>query len=161
MAREGTKAHQLSLQSGELPMASSAAIGGIAQALRQLRESAAVADLGGQPAAEPSAPLGGGGMQFAVADVEWWRSPWPSHPLLQGVMHRLPTSTGEEDDDEDDDEEGLATASSGPPTRSVRRRRMPAQTRMTPSPTVRLAREAATAAAAMAPRASKNSSRGS
>ena len=37
-----------------------------------------------------SAPFASGGMQFAVADVEWWRSPWPSHPLLQGVMHRLP-----------------------------------------------------------------------
>jgi len=25
-----------------------------------------------------------------VADVEWWRSPWPTHPLLQGFMRRLP-----------------------------------------------------------------------
>lgn len=115
MAREGTKAHQLSLQSGELPMASSAAIGCIAEALRQLRASTAAYELGGElapPRTLPqSAPFASGGMQFAVADVEWWRSPWPSHPLLQGVMHRLPTSTGEEDDDEDDDEEGLATAS--------------------------------------------------
>ena len=35
MAREGTKAHQLSLASGEIPMASVAAISCIAQALHQ------------------------------------------------------------------------------------------------------------------------------
>ena len=111
MAREGTKAHQLSLQSGELPMASSAAIGCIAEALRQLRASTAAVELGGEPhfASTPaserlSTPFGSGGMQFAVADVEWWRSPWPSHPLLQGVMHRLPTrSDGDDDDDADAD----------------------------------------------------------
>ena len=111
MAREGTKAHQLSLQSGELPMASSAAIGCIAEALRQLRASTAAVELGGEPhfASTPaserlSTPFGSGGMQFAVADVEWWRSPWPSHPLLQGVMHRLPMrSDGDDDDDADAD----------------------------------------------------------
>merc|ERR1711938_139115 len=38
MAREGTKAHQLSLESGELPMASTAALSCIAEALRQLQQ---------------------------------------------------------------------------------------------------------------------------
>ena len=42
-------------------------------------------------------------MQFAVADVEWWRSPWPSHPLLQGVMHRLPPSPSAPEDGESDE----------------------------------------------------------
>ncbi|KAL3928627.1 MAG: hypothetical protein SGPRY_002309 [Prymnesium sp.] len=90
MAREGTKAHQLSLLSGELPMASSAAISCIAEALRRLQGDPALAraaslNLSSQPGAH--------GLQFAVADMEWWRSPWPSHPLLQGVMHRLPPAT--------------------------------------------------------------------
>jgi acyl carrier protein/NAD(P)-dependent dehydrogenase (short-subunit alcohol dehydrogenase family) len=130
MAREGTKAHQLSLQSGELPMASSAAIACVAEALRQLRARIGSEELGGERpnAADDAAgaPLGGGGMQFAVADVEWWRSPWPSHPLLQGVMHRLPPpppppppqeeaggtgARGHEDEDEGEDEEvGSATS---------------------------------------------------
>ncbi|KAL1526376.1 hypothetical protein AB1Y20_015089 [Prymnesium parvum] len=81
MAREGTKAHQLSLLSGELPMASSAAVSCIAEALRRLQAD---------PPPAGGARVGSHGLQFAVADMEWWRSPWPSHPLLQGVMHRLP-----------------------------------------------------------------------
>ena len=113
MAREGTNAHQLSLQSGELPMASSAAIGCIAEALRQLRASTAAIELGGEQRLDwpssanemPSTPFGGGGMQFAVADVEWWRSPWPSHSLLQGVMHRLPPPQPDEPPDEAAEEE--------------------------------------------------------
>jgi acyl carrier protein len=89
MAKEGTKAHQLSLQSGELPMASSAAISCIAEALRQLRAGAVTAEVSGQAGRPAGEPLGGNNLQFAVADVEWWRSPWPSHSLLQGVMRRL------------------------------------------------------------------------
>ena len=105
MAREGTKAHQLSLQSGELPMASSAAISCIAEALRQLRAGVASAELGGTGTRAPHEPLGGTNLQFAVADVEWWRSPWPSHPLLQGVMHRLAPPPAEVDEPEEEEEE--------------------------------------------------------
>lgn len=120
MAREGTKAHQLSLQSGELPMASSAAIAGIAEALRRLNAAVAAGELGGgisaggmpSPAAHrPHAR----GMQFAVADVEWWRSPWPGHPLLQGVMQRIPAAADAEHDDTADDDGGVASARSTKP----------------------------------------------
>ena len=86
MAREGTKAHALSLASGEIPMASSAAIACVQQALSFVI-SAAAADADAAGAA--SRPLSIG-LQFAVAEMEWWRSPWPSHPLLDGVMRRLP-----------------------------------------------------------------------
>lgn len=111
MAREGTKAHQLSLESGELPMASAAAISCIAEALRQLRAGAAAAELGGTSTRAAHEPLGGANLQFAVADIEWWRSPWPSHPLLQGVMHRLPPPPPEvEEVDEAEEEEAPAAA---------------------------------------------------
>jgi len=91
MAREGTKAHQLSLQSGELPMASSAAIACIADALRQLSAATAAGELSKCVGSNGNAcPPLSRGLQFAVADIEWWRSPWPTHPLLQGVMKRLP-----------------------------------------------------------------------
>jgi acyl transferase domain-containing protein/non-ribosomal peptide synthetase component F/acyl carrier protein len=73
MAKEGTKAHALSLASGETPMASAAAIGCVAHALRALQSDTVSPNL-----------------QFCVADVEWWRSPWPDHPLLQGVLRRTP-----------------------------------------------------------------------
>ena len=111
MAREGTKAHQLSLQSGELPMASSAAIACIADALRQLRSAAAATTPRATPPAA-SAPLSRG-LQFAVADVEWWRSPWPTHPILQGVMHRLPPREARAVDDEADDESAQHSAARG------------------------------------------------
>ena len=84
-------------------MASSAAISCIAEAIRQLRAGAADAARTGRGARAPGSPHGGANLQFAVADVEWWRSPWPSHPLLQGVMHRLPPAP--EDDDEEEEEE--------------------------------------------------------
>ena len=123
MAREGTKAHQLSLESGELPMASTAAVSCIAEALRQLQQlptpgatataaAAATAtaitasdnsssksgseptahgdDDGGDDSDAPPSELHPNALQFAVADVEWWRSPWPTHPLLQSFMRRLP-----------------------------------------------------------------------
>ena len=107
MAREGTKAHQLSLQSGELPMASSAAISCIAEALRQLQTPAS-------PSPSPGAPVGNG-LQFAVADMEWWRSPWPSHPLLQGVLHRIPNAPTT-DDGRDGLAEATASAAAGTAT---------------------------------------------
>ena len=120
MAREGTKAHQLSLESGELPMASTAAVSCIAEALRQLQQlptpgatataaAAATAtasdnsssESGSDPTAHgdddgdddsdaPHSELHSNALQFAVADVEWWRSPWASSSLLQGFMRRLP-----------------------------------------------------------------------
>jgi len=71
MAREGTKAHALSLASGETPMASAAAVSCVAAALRAVQ----------QP---------GANLQFCVAEVDWWRSPWPDHPLLQGLLRRTP-----------------------------------------------------------------------
>ena len=113
MAREGTKAHQLSLASGELPMASSAAIACIAEALRELRAAArsgtletdaADAGVAGAPHAR--------GLQFAVADIDWWRSPWPNHPLVQGVMRRVPAPK-EEAEEEDDAEPEPAVAKKG------------------------------------------------
>lgn len=73
MAKAGTKAHALSIASGETPMASAAAIGCIAHALRAMQPDAPAANL-----------------QYCVAEVEWWRSPWPDHPLLQGVIRRTP-----------------------------------------------------------------------
>jgi len=115
MAREGTKAHQLSLESGELPMASTAAVSCIAEALRQLQQlprpgatatatATASDDSSSESGSEPTAhgdddgdddvaaprELHPNALQFAVADVEWWRSPWPTHSLLQGFMRRLP-----------------------------------------------------------------------
>ena len=92
MAREGTKAHQLSLQSGELPMASSAAVSCIAEALRRLQQLPPVGGAGSSDDGldDAAASLHANSLQFAVADIEWWRSPWPNHPLLQDFMHRLP-----------------------------------------------------------------------
>ena len=91
MAREGTKAHQLSLASGEIPMASVAAISCIAQALRTLADEPPPTPPADAAAAAAAAarPLDRG-LQFAVAEIEWWRSPWPDHPLLDGFMRRLP-----------------------------------------------------------------------
>ena len=83
MAREGTKAHSLSLASGETPMASSDAIGCIATALRTLIAARSVA-----PANTPLPCL-----QYAIADMQWWKTPWPEHSLLQRVMRRLPRAT--------------------------------------------------------------------
>jgi len=114
MAREGTKAHQLSLQSGELPMASSAAVACIAEALRQLQlgmSSGQLAPAGDVPVSQACTPLTAG-LQFAVADVEWWRSPWPSHPLLQGVMHRLPPAPPQAPEPAEAEAEGRAKTSS-------------------------------------------------
>jgi len=106
MAREGTKAHQLSLQSGELPMASFAALGCIADALRRLQAMPMCdSDVGRRPLCR--------GMQFAVADVEWWRSPWPSHPLLQHMMHRLPTAASQVDKSENLATEASTATGSG------------------------------------------------
>lgn len=93
MAREGTKAHELSLKSGERPMASRVAIAGIAEALRELRAAATSGRLHTSAAEAPGAARAPHtrGLQFAIADVEWWRSPWPSHSLVQGIMRRVPT----------------------------------------------------------------------
>jgi len=119
MAREGTKAHQLSLQSGELPMASSAAIACIAEALRELRAAAMSGTLSmdGEASGTVRAPHTRG-LQFAVADVEWWRSPWPQHSLLQGVLRRVPVPTpgtsDESTDAETADGEGAAAVARAP-----------------------------------------------
>ena len=112
MAREGTKAHEQSLRSGERPMASSVAIAGIAEALRELRAAATSGRLHTSATEAPGAARAPHtrGLQFAIADVEWWRSPWPSHSLVQGIMRRVPTAEAVlnvmvgDDDDEAADE---------------------------------------------------------
>jgi hypothetical protein len=112
MAREGTKAHEQSLRSGERPMASSVAIAGIAEALRELRAAATSGRLHTSATEAPGAARAPHtrGLQFAIADVEWWRSPWPSHSLVQGIMRRVPTPEAVlnvmvgDDDDEAADE---------------------------------------------------------
>jgi len=77
MAREGTKAHQLSLESGERPMSSALAVACISKALSNLQSEVTV---GGRPAR----------LQYCIADIEWWRSPWPTHSLIQGFLRRMP-----------------------------------------------------------------------
>eukprot|EP00965_Chrysotila_dentata_P007950 259155-Pleurochrysis_carterae.AAC.1 len=76
MASEGTKAYEMSVANGEIPMPSSAALGCVAKALAELRSAAAV---------QPDARL-----QFMVADVEWWKSPWPRSSLTSAFAPRMP-----------------------------------------------------------------------
>ena len=63
-------------------MVSAAAVSCVAAALRAVQ----------QQAPEEGGSSSGGNLQFCVADVDWWRSPWPDHPLLQGVLRRTPPS---------------------------------------------------------------------
>merc|ERR1719424_2501429 len=112
MAREGTKAHALSVASGETPMATGAAIACIAHAVRAVGAGAASPPAASPPAASAAlssaSPLAASGpsspapaphpeqaepnLQFCIADVSWWRSPWPDHPLVQGVVRRSPAA---------------------------------------------------------------------
>ena len=114
MAREGTKAHQLSLRRR--------AADGLIRRHRMhrrgpsaARASTAAYELGGElvpPRTLPqSAPLRAAGCSLRSQTWNGGARRGRRTRLPQGYLHRLPTSTGEEDDDEDDDEEGLATAS--------------------------------------------------
>lgn len=79
MASEGTKAHELSIANGERPMPSTLALTCLAEALRSLLTSCA--------AAPTSSAVR---EQYMIAEVEWWRSPWPSHALIRDFAKPMP-----------------------------------------------------------------------
>lgn len=74
MAAKGTKAYDMAVKTGELPMDTSLAMAALATILYEVQTS-------------------GSSRQFAVADVEWHRSPfWKTHPLISGstiVRHNV------------------------------------------------------------------------
>ncbi|KAK3239817.1 hypothetical protein CYMTET_50285 [Cymbomonas tetramitiformis] len=64
MAAKGTKAYDMAVKTGELPMDTALAMAALATILHEVKTSGAT-------------------KQFAVADVEWHRSPfWKTHPLI-------------------------------------------------------------------------------
>jgi NAD(P)-dependent dehydrogenase (short-subunit alcohol dehydrogenase family) len=67
MAAVGTKAHQLSLANGELPLTNAQGLGCLATVLHTLLSSSAAA------------------AQFTACNCEWARTPWFGMPLLQHV----------------------------------------------------------------------------
>ena len=100
MAAEGTRAHQLSLESGQTPMSNEVGMRCIGAALLHALTQAAPA------------------LHFAVCQCDWPATPWAGMPLLShcAASAASPADGEEDEDDSDDDDtaaEGNKTVSGG------------------------------------------------
>ena len=79
MAAVGTKAHQLSLENGEMPLTNAQGLSCLATVLFMLEQN--------------HAP-----MQFACCHCDWPRTPWQGLPLLMHVSSSVENSFDQQDD---------------------------------------------------------------
>jgi len=91
MAAEGTRAHQLSLESGQTPMSNGAGMRCIGAALLHALNQPAPA------------------LQFAVCQCDWPATPWAGMPLLSHFATSGAGPADAEEDEDDSDDDGTAT----------------------------------------------------